>query len=300
MDKLILKLSGALFFIFIGFIARRINILNEERVRRVTEVTTNILFPCLIFNVVYTNFSLHLVKDTILLFSLAITVSIIGYFLGYFFTTFLKLEDRMRPVFLLLSFKPASGLIGVPLCIIFFGEESLLFSGPYAFGIGLIFYTLGLGLLRQENFSWKALVNPVSASIALAILLALFKAGVPEIVLQPLKFFGIFAVPLALVIVGAIFAMVNFKKGIIDKRVFFVAFNKLVFAPLLVFLFCLFLPLGPLEKKVALLMAAIPSSVTMSMWALRFDADYVWASSAALFVGISSIITIGLLSWVLF
>ena len=194
MDKLYLKLFIALFFIIIGFAARRCSILNERIIRRITWVTTSILFPCLLFHTVYTNFELDLLGKAALLFFLAITVSLVGYFFGYLFVSFFKLEDRMRRVFLLLSLKPATGLIGLPLCIVLFGEESLFFAGPYAFGIGLIFYTLGLGLLKQGNFSWRSLVNPITASIVFGILLVLLKINVSEVILDPAGFLGRFAV----------------------------------------------------------------------------------------------------------
>lgn len=299
MDRLLLKLFSVFFFIIIGFAARHRHILNDKINKRITWTTTTVLFPCLVFSTVYTNFDLGLLKEAGLLFFLAIAVSIIGYFLGYFFATFLKMQDKMRCVFLLLSFKPASAMIGVPLCIVLLGEKTLLFSGPYAFGIGLIFYTLGLGLLRGGGFSWHSLVNPISITIIISLLLAFFKVNLPETILRPISFFGIFAVPLALIVVGSIFSMLDFRKGIIDKRMFLVAFNKLIFAPILTLTICLFLPIDPLAKKVAVLMAATPSSLTASMWALHFDADYIWTSSASLFVGISSVITITLVSWLI-
>lgn len=300
MEKLFLKLFSAFLFIIIGFVARRRKVLDERIARRMTRITTDILFPCLLFHTVYRGFKSDLLKEAGLLFFLAIGISVIGYFLGYIFASFLKMQDKMRRVFLLLSFKPASGLIGLPLCIILFGEESLLFAGPYAFGIGLIFYTLGLSLLKQKSFSWRTLISPISMTLVFSILLVLFKVILPEIALKPVRFFGIFAVPLMLILVGSIFGMSNFKSDAVDKKMFLVAFNKLIVSPVLILTVCSFLPLEPLAKKVAVLMAAIPSSMTASMWALRFDADYIWASSTALFVGILSIITISLFFWIIF
>ena len=298
MDKLYLKLLMALFFIIIGLAARRWGMLDEKIARRMTWVATNVLFPCLLFYTVCTAFEIALIREAGLIFLLAIAVSLIGYFFGQLFAGFFKLQDRMKRVFLLLSFKPATGLIGLPLCIILFGERSLFFAGPYAFGIGLIFYTLGLGLLKQGNFSWRSLVNPITVSIVFSILLALLKIDVSGFILRPMGFLGGFAVPIALIIVGSIFGMLNFKRGIIDGKMFLVAFNKLMLAPLLMFGVCIFLPIEPLAKRVAVIMAATPSSITASMWALRFNADYIWASSAALLVGILSIFTIGLFFWI--
>lgn len=299
MDGLFLKLFSIFFFIVIGFTTRRRRILNDKIDRRITWLVTSIFFPCLVFNIVYTNFTIGLFREVGLLFFLAIAVSIASYFLGYFFAGFLNMHDKMRRVFLFLSFKPANVMIGVPLCIVLLGKRSLLFSGPYSFGIGIIFYTLGLGLLKGGSFSWHSLVNPISMAILASVLLAVFKVDLPGAVLRSVGLFGILAVPMALIVVGSIFGMLDFKKGIIDRRMFLVAFNKLIFAPILIMMICVFLPIEPLAKKVAVLMAATPSSLTASMWALHFDADHIWASSASLFVGISSILTISLVSWLI-
>ncbi len=295
-----MKLLGALLFIVIGFAGRRLAILDEKKVKRITWLATNCLFPCLLFHAVYTTFKIRLIKEAAILFFLAVGLSITSYFLGYLFAAFLKMEERIKRAFLLLSFKPATGLIGIPLCIILFGEKGLFFAGPFAFGIGLIFYTLGLGLLKKGNFSWHTLVNPISVTIVCSVLLTIFKIKIPTMILRPAGFLGTTAVPVALVAVGSIFALLKFKKALIDKKMFLVAFNKLIFAPALIAVICIFLPLEPLGKKVAVLMAAMPSSVTASMWVLRFDADYIWASSTALFVGVSSIVTISSIACIFF
>ena len=285
-------------FIAVGFALRRLGFLIERRVSRLTRITTDILFPCLTFYAVYTSFNLKLFSEVELVFFLAIGVSVIGYFFGRLFAAFLHMPDRMRRVFLYLSFKPASVLIGLPLCVLILGEKSMLFSGPYALGIGLIFYTLGLGILKPGRFSWHTLINPISLTVALGLLLILLKISLPQAILEPLRFLGLLAAPAALITVGTIFAILNFKSNFFDKKMILVAFNKLILAPALMLLFCVFLPLDPLARKVAILMAAVPSSLTASIWALRFDADYTWASSAAIFIGILSIFTIPLFLWI--
>lgn len=183
----------------------------------------------------------------------------------------------------------------------------LIYTAVFILGFNIASWTLGVYTITgdKKHISLrKALLNPPTAALVVALPLFFFKSYIPSDVLTPLSsgigYLSDMTLPLSMIILGIRLADIKFKVLLTDVKVYIVCLIKLVAAPLICFgiMYLLKLVFPALDKSIivtAYIVIAMPSASLTLTFAEMFDGDRATAVKTTILTTLLSVITIPLL-----
>jgi hypothetical protein len=140
-------------------------------------------------------------------------------------------------------------------------------------------------------------LNPALYAVPLGLIANRFGWVLPLPLLRPLEMLGRAAVPTMLVVLGLQLAALP-----VDRRhcklIGMATFFRLGLAPLLALALAIPLGLSGLARQVGVLQAAVPTAVTASIIASRYDAEPNLVAGSVLVSSLVSLVTVtALLTW---
>ena len=193
--------------------------------------------------------------------------------------------------------------IPLPLALLLFDQATTGVLFLHIIGVEMAMWTLGVMLLSGgQTRDWRKLINAPLLAILLAITLnALdWNTRVPEVVGTGMHWLGGCAIPLALILIGAIMAdhLGDFHSVNGWRVISAAVLLRLGMLPLLFLLAVKFLPMTVELKRVLVLEAAMPTAVFPVVLAKLYKGDPATAMRAVLGTAVVSLVTIPL--WIKF
>ncbi|MDB4349924.1 AEC family transporter [Omnitrophica bacterium] len=299
----VLAKVGALFLMMaVGALARFKKVITDEALDALCKIVLYVTLPFLFIYVLSTK----CVGDTILSFwtapLFAVAIIFIGYGVAWAAAKFLRLSPKRKGTFIFLISFQNSGFLAIPIALALFGDEGVLNIIIFNIGFNVLYWTFGVWLFSQSNTSVKHnpfvnLVNTGTIALALGIVLGAFCVKLPGFLLDASKTLGAATIPLAMLVVGAILAGSELKKGIRFnfKEISAVVVCRLVLIPIIFLGLVRYLGgASQLMRSIIILQACMPSASTSPLLAKRLGGDYDLAASGVFFTTLISIITIPL------
>ena len=163
----------------------------------VTSLVTTITTPCLI---------VATLGRTDL--DMAALMEVAGLALAVLVATFavsalvLRLSGQSFRVFLPSLVFPNTGNMGIPLCMLAFGEAGLALSLAWMMLYSVAHFSLGLAIVSGQGFSLKLFRHPILISVFLAVAMVAFDLTLPEWLYNTVKLIGDLTIPLMLITLG--------------------------------------------------------------------------------------------------
>lgn len=295
----VLTKIGALFLMLaVGGLARARRVITDEALDNLCRIVLYVTLPFLFIYVLSTKCD----KDT--LFSLwvaplfAVAIVFLGYIIARVATMFLKLPPKKRDTFTFLISFQNSGFLAIPIALTLFGEEGVLAIIIFNIGFNILYWTFGVWLFSRSNTSrdispFKNLINTGTIALTLGLLFGVFSVRLPRFFLDASKILGDATIPLAMLVVGAILASSEFKRGANFKEIASLVFCRLILIPVIFlgFIKC-FGNISGLMRSIIILQACMPSASSSPLLAKRFGGDHDLAASGVFFTTLFSIVTI--------
>lgn len=291
--------------ILAGFGLRRLNWLNEQADQSLLRVCVNLLVPALIFDSVLGNAALQRADNLIWPPLAGMTTVVIGILLSRLMAPWTGLKKSTeRRTFALATGLHNYGYVPIPLSLLLFdaGTTGVLFV--QIVGVEMMMWTLGVAVVSGTGIagSWRKALNAPSIAIVITVLLNLtgIHGQVPGMVRTTAHLLGQCAIPLALLLIGAIIAD-HFGElhGRGAFRVFALgAMLRLGLLPLIFLLLAKGLPFSLELKRVIVLEAAMPSAVFPIVLSKHYGGDPPTALRVVLGTQLLGLVTIPL--WIRF
>ncbi|ABR49111.1 Auxin Efflux Carrier [Alkaliphilus metalliredigens QYMF] len=227
---------------------------------------------------------------------LFISCTAIVYMVNHFL---LKYPQNMRSPLLLSTVFPNTGNYGLPIVLFAFGnigfERAVVFTVFQSFLInsaGVYFAS------NSENNIKDSLKNmlkmPGFIALIVAILMKNFNLLPPDFMMKPIELLGQAAIPTLLIILGI---QLSKAKIVFDwKFITTSVILRLFIYPLMAFILIpLFFDLQSVTGKVLLVLAATPSAVSTTLFAIQFNAKPQLVSTITLITTLLSVGTISVL-----
>ncbi|GGK10293.1 AEC family transporter [Pseudomonas matsuisoli] len=294
--------------IFVGFFCRRRNILGANASTELNRFVIYLGLPSLLFEAMSRLSSVEA-------FNVGYVVAFLLGMAGvYLITLFLRLRQGAHfidaTIDALGSAYPNSGFLGIPLCLLTFGEASLppaiigtLMTACLLFAIAIVMIEmsrqaekhLGRTLLKVG----RALIrNPIMVAPILGMLVSLSGIALPSGIQQLFKYLGAAAGPCALVSIGLFLASPSSEGAapVKTQTLSLLVFLKLILQPAItaVFAFWVF-DLPPLWAYSALLLSALPIGNGPFMLAELYGREATTMSRAILFSTVCSLVTVSVI-----
>lgn len=310
MNELIVVLSAVLPVLLIavsGIALRKLNWLTEEADHSILRVTINLLVPAFIFDKVLNNPALHRTENLFFPPLVGFGTVALGIGVGWLAMRLAGLQrDAAGRTFAFSTGLYNYGYVPLPLAMYLFDRETVGVLIVHNLGTEMAFWLLGTAVFApaaKEPF-WKQIFNPPLVAIVLTLSLNLTggAAHVPEFVKYTAHMLGACAIPMGLVLVGAMIAdHLNEFHSEQGWRVMGASCAlRLGVIPALFLLLAKFLPCSIELKRVILLQAAMPTAIFAIIGARHFGGDeptalrVVIATSALSFVTIPLWIRMGM------
>lgn len=285
----------------LGMFIRKLNWLTEEADKSLLRVCVNVLLPCLILDKSLGNPALAEPSNLLLAPLLGYAVVSLGMLLAYWAQPFHGLEQPgERRTFAVAVGLHNYGYVPLPLALLLFDQKTAGVLFLHIIGVELAMWSLGVMVLTGSSLGrdWRKLINAPLLAIVLAVTVNALGGSphVPTVVGTGLHWLGGCAIPLALILIGAIIAdhLGEFHSTRGARVILTAVALRIGLLPLLFLALAKFLPMTTEHQRVLVLEAAMPTAVFPVVLAKLYKGDPATAMRAVLSTAVVSLITIPL------
>nr|WP_275114009.1 AEC family transporter [Psychromonas antarctica] len=296
-----ISITGPIFpLLFLGFLLKRVNIINDEFIRVASQLVFKVTLPALLF--------LSIVKsplDTDIDFSF-IAYMLLGNFLFFILVTLLTKywipNKQDHGVIIQGSFRANAGIIGLAYAANVYGDAGITLAALYvAFNtvlyniLAVIILTPSIGSVNRAaliNVFKSIAKNPLIIAILVAALVFILAIPIPTLMINAGQYFADMTLPMALLCTGG---SLNLKKVNNDTvNTLFATALKLIVAPIMLTGASYFLGFRGLELGIAFFMTAAPTAVASYMMASAMGENVNLAANIIAMTTAGSLITCSL------
>ena len=293
-----------------GYAMRKIGILSAEADRSLTRVVVMLLAPCLAFDVIVGNEALANPKNWLLPPIFGFATVALGVVASRLAARLFRIPTgKVRRTFVYTTSMQNYGYIPIPLCAALFDRETTGVLFALFVGVELGFWSIALWQLtgRAEG-GWRQTISPPMVAIPTALVLNALSAEkwIPASVDTTFHLLGVCAVPMALLLSGALIADYMKRESLQHgaRTILVSTLVRIVLAPLAIMIFARLAPLDPALKAVLVLQAAMPAAIFPIIVTKAHDGDVPTALQVVIGTSLIGLITIPLwlgfgMHWVL-
>lgn len=288
-----------------GMGLRKAKVITLESRKAFVRLLMDCAVPMMILDAFNRSYTSEEIRSSLVIVALSACFSLLSGLLGY--VLFRKEEERRRDVLQYAIMYTNSGMIGLPIVSLVFGEKGVFFASMYILPLQVLQWTLGVSLFtrsqkeeeaKKNSFVKNVLFNPVIIVIYIGLFMMLTKITLPETLGKAVKGMGAMATPVSLMLLGA--AIMSMKKEMFaDKKVLLLTFCRLLLIPSFAVL-CLFKTgIDPLLISVCVTLLSMPIANNTATISERYGGDYVFASACVCIATALSVFTVPLISFLL-
>lgn len=264
---------------FIGIIAKRKNIIDENIEKSISTILVKIGMPAMVISSASIAYSSEIVPNMINIFLITVISYIAIIAFGMISSYVFKFEKNTANVFTSLIVFANVGFMGYPVARALYGEIGVFYTSIANLVFTTMVWTYGILLYNsKEKLNLKSLLNIGTISSLLGIFLFLLQITIPGPILSALDLTGRMTTPLSMLLIGALIAKVNIKELFNDWKVYYTSFIKLLVIPLITALILKQLNYNEMVISICTIMAAMPAAATNAIFAKEFDVNPTFAS----------------------
>jgi len=281
-----------------GYVLRRAGIFTEEGDRSLLGVLVNLFVPCLALDVIIGNEALERPANWIFPPLFGFLVPALGYLVCLGGARLFLRDIKKARTFASVAGLQNYGYIPLPICLALFDRDVVGVLLAFNMGVDIAMWTLGVALMPGGAKSdWKKiLLSPPIVSVAVGIALNAMGAGhwVPQAVDGAWHMLGLCAVPVGLLVTGAVLAD-HMRPGMLRSgwnTIGLALVLRLGLLPVLILAAAIWLPLDPALRTVLVVQSAMPSAVFPVVLAKMHGGDMPTALRIVLGTSLASLVTI--------
>jgi len=289
----------------VGLLIRKLNWLTEEADQSLLRVNINLLLPCLILDSAIGNPALAQLSNLLLAPTVGFGTVALGMALALAARPLHGLKDRRAARTFGVSVGIYNyGYVPLPLTLLLFDKQTAGVLFLLMVGVETALWTLGVVLISGESVGrdWREIINAPLLAIALALTLNSLglHPHVPGVVLTGVHWLGQCAIPMALILIGAIVAdhLHEFHSASGWRVIGSAVLLRIGVLPVLFLLLARFLPASVELKRVIVLEAAMPAAVFPIVMARHYQGDPATAMRVVIGTSVVGLLTIPL--WIRF
>lgn len=265
-----------------------------------TRFLFNLAIPVMLFGVM-TQFHNQESMDPTLIIAY-FGASFVLFFLSKIYSRYLlKLSPQEGAVFGLGGIFSNNVMIGIPIIMLFMGDEAIAVSALIISFNALLLWSLvsfAIEWADHGSFSLKGFIatfrgvlkNPIVIGIMLGLAVSFLRIPMPIFLTSTIDMFSNMVAPLSLLVLGM--GLAKYRLGANLKLSLNITFFKLILHPLIIWGAALLMGLPPFETKAIVILGSIATGMNVYLMALKFKViEDATASSIILTTLLSAITT---------
>ena len=225
-------------------------------------------------------------------------MTLIGYATAWLVTRLVRIEPDNAPSFEILMGVGNSMFIALPIAGALYGAYAVFIVSLSCIPFNVFLYSYGVWRIRGTE-SGKLRVKdmfsiPLIATL-LGLLILVLDLSVPKVIVDIFSSLSGATMPMSMMVIGASLGSVSLLDAFRNQKLAILSAVRLILIPILTWVICRFLTDDPVLLMTCMIIAASPSAVIVSVIAIQYGRDGVFASEAVQHSTICSIVTIPLL-----
>lgn len=294
--EIILKqLCVMYFYIGLGYLLYRNKLISDEGSRGLANFLLYVIIPATIIQTFCSEVGKRGMGDLLLSGSMGLFALLLSMAIAY--VLFRKIPlDRFGVSFSNVSF------MGMPLVTAMFGAGAVFYLAATSALINIFQWYCGEAVWGKEKSGAGAkslLKNPFLVSFAVGVLFFLLKIRLPDSVLSPLRTLQNMNAPIGMAVLGTYLAQARIGEMFSRKRLYLVAFARLLLVPAVTLMVLSLFPMIPLHiRLIFMIVACAPIGSNLAIYAQRYNEDYIYAVQIVCLSTVFSIVTMPLCIYV--
>ena len=290
----------------VGFVCRKVGIINDEASKCLSGIVVNVANPALILSSTINKESAIAGKELALTVVLAIAIYGILLGLAEVLPRLLRVSKTDFGVYKAMTVFSNIGFMGFPLLVAMYGSESLLYASIFLIPYNVLIYTYGVGAMQiaedkpekgvSKKVAWNKIFNIGVIACLVTIVLYMFKPTVPVFIEDTVTNLSNLTAPLSMLVIGDAMAKMKLRELITGKRLLLFSAVKLIIIPVLGLSVLKLLGLPELLLGVCLVMIATPVGSMTAMLAQQQGGNYELASKGVALTTLLSVLTMPIVS----
>ena len=291
-------------YMMLGFFLARKGVLDERAGKTFSWMVVNVANPALIILPTIN-------KETILspeqigeALKLAVIMYVVLIVIAKVITMFMRTSMEKNLYQMMMIFNNIA-FMGFPIVAAAYGPDALLYSALFTLPFCMLIYTYGIVLItangeKQEKLKLRSIFNIGVIAVIFALAMLFIKPDMPEFVITATKGVSNLTGPLSMMVIGISLAGMKLKDVFCDKTLWLFSFVKLLVIPIIGTLIVIQLLDNDLLCHVCMVMLGTPVASMVVMLAQTYDADSELMSRGVALTTILSVITIPMVSFIVF
>lgn len=284
----------------LGYVFARRGLVDKGFARSASMLVMTVFLPATILNSVFVTSTAPSAAVLFKLLALTTLTMAVGYLIAALAVRLLPVgkDEQRSAVFELLISLSNTMFIGLPVAQSLFGAEAVFYCALSCIPFNVYAYTYGVWRLRGGGRAGLRLRDIVSVPLlatVVAVLVFFFRMPVPTLFKELAAALNGATMPMSLLVIGFSMGTVSLTDAFRNKPLYIVSLLRVVVAPLLVWLLVGLFTDDTVLRTTCLLLAASPSAVMVSVFAIQYGRDSLFAAEGVLQSTVISIVTIPLL-----
>ena len=285
------QLSILYIFLLSGWLIGKIKKEKADHADILSVLLVNILLPCKVFSTFANNFSVPYFLENYTLPLGALVLLLILAVFSHFASKLMSRKKYEQKVYNYSFVITNYGYLGYALIEGVFGEDVLAKFMLFAIPFIIYTYTAGFMLLTGGEKPLKRLLNPITFSIVLGVIVGVFGVRLPEVLSSAIDMGSACVGPLSMLLTGITLSTFALKELVADKKAYIFSAFRLVVIPALAFLICRALGLKMLLPMV-LIITCMPCGLNTIVFPKLIGEDCKCGARLALITHVFSVATL--------
>ena len=294
----------------IGFIAYKKNIITDETSKKLSAIVVNISNPALILSSVTGNATVTGAELVETMF-VAIGMYVFLIAVAALVPVIIKAPAKDRGTYRVMTIFGNVGFMGFPIISSLYGGGALLYASLFLLPYNILIYTYGVWEMCKSSGECSGAVKKSGREsieqifnigvIFCIIAVVVYALGIkfPAWVNTTVSMLSSTTAPLSMMVIGASFATMNFKKVFLNVRTWVFSALRLLVIPVLGTFLVSLVTDNPSIIGVTMVMLGVPVGSMTAMLAQEYGGDYALSSETVAMTTLLSVVTFPIVSMVM-
>ncbi|AGI32044.1 TPA: AEC family transporter [Mannheimia haemolytica] len=295
------KILQLTLMVLLGYLIVKTKLLKSEHSYPISVIGLYIISPAMLITAFQVDYTTEILNGLYLAFLISVLLNGLLILLGWLLKRALKLDNIEQAT----AIYSNSGNLIIPIVASLFGNEWVIYSTAFIVVQNVLFWShLRLLICGKGNVPFRKMIFNINIiAIVIGMMLFLLHIKLPATLANTLSTLGHMLGPLAMLVAGMLIAAIPFKEIITDKRIYLVAFLRLIFIPLILLAviklggFASWIENGKTVVMITFLATISPSAATATQMAVAYGQD---AKKASAIYGVTTLLcvfTMPLIIW---
>ncbi len=295
------KILQLTLMVLLGYLIVKTKLLKSEHSYPISVIGLYIISPAMLITAFQVDYTTEILNGLYLAFLISVLLNGLLILLGWLLKRALKLDNIEQAT----AIYSNSGNLIIPIVASLFGNEWVIYSTAFIVVQNVLFWShLRLLICGKGNVPFRKIIFNINIiAIVIGMMLFLLHIKLPATLANTLSTLGHMLGPLAMLVAGMLIAAIPFKEIITDKRIYLVAFLRLIFIPLILLAviklggFASWIENGKTVVMITFLATISPSAATATQMAVAYGQD---AKKASAIYGVTTLLcvfTMPLIIW---